>query len=132
MSLLTAKIPTKKRLSFTQKKTRTEDSLEDIKYTRIVEVDPMVEKLVDTFDLVDSETNRKPKKTDLSQYDKIASQVLPPSTSASPEEIKRNLEKTFKISPARAEKGFKKLLASGAILPTFNPNLYFLKGSTPF
>lgn len=130
MSLLSAKISKRKRLSFTPKKTRTEDSIEDIEFSRLVDLDPIIGDLVDTFDLVDSD--RQPQRVDLSQYYKIAIQVLPPEISASPEEIIEQLEQTFNINTARAEKGFKKLLASGAILPTLNPNLYYLKGSTPF
>ena len=132
MSLLSAKISPRKRLSFTPKKTRIEDSLEDIEFSRLAEVDPIIGDLVDMFDLVDSDTDRQPQRVDLSQYYKLAIQVLPPETSASPGEIIKQLEQTFNITTARAENGFKKLLASGAILPTLNPNLYYLKGSTPF
>lgn len=132
MSLLSAKIPKKKSLSFTPKKTRTEDSLEDIEFSRLVEADPIVGDLVSSLDLVDSQTGRQPQRVDLSQYYKIAIQVLPPETSASSEEIIEQLEQTFNITTARAENGFKKLLTSGTILPTLNPNLYYLKGSTPF
>lgn len=132
MSLLTAKISKKKSLSFTPRKTRIEDSLEDIEFSRVVEADPTIAELVDTFDLIDSETGRTPQRVDLSQYYKISIQVLPPEGSASPEEIIERLKQTYKTTTARAENGFKKLLASGAILPTLNPNLYYLKGSTPF
>lgn len=132
MSLLQSKIPKRKRLSFTPKNTKREDSLEDIEFSRLAEADPIIGDLVDTFDLVDSDTGRQPQRVDISQYYKIAIQVLPPETSASPGVITERLQQTLHITADRAENGFKKLLASGAILPTLNPNLYYLKGSTPF
>lgn len=136
MSLLSAKIPAKRRLAFSPTPNSQEkappSSIEDLRYSRLLALDPVLEALVEAFDLVDSKTGKSPERGDLAPYYKTAKRLLSPEESYTEEEIKHRIREEYKATPSRAEEVFKKLLASGAILPTLNPDLYYLGGSTPF
>jgi hypothetical protein len=48
------------------------------------------------------------------------------------EEIVERIKQATNVNKERAETGFKLILQAGAIEQTINPELYYLKGSTPF
>lgn len=158
MGLLTIDITKVKRLSIKDVKPPlpiapepeivvVEPTPEEIAFTAMAAINPLLEELVDRLSLVSSRTGeplRKAKnaqKTETpppmeklptgSRLKSIAQSTLKEETGYTKEEIVDRLQDGLKVSKDRAENGFKLLLESGEI-ETAGAELYYLKGSTPF
>jgi len=153
MGLLTIDITKVKRLSIKDVKPPlpiapepemevVEPTPEDIAFTAMAAINPLLEELVDRLSLVSSRTGeplRKAKnaqKTETppptgSRLKSIAQSTLKEQTGYTKEDIVDRLQDGLKIGKERAENGFKLLLDSGEI-ETAGAELYYLKGSTPF
>jgi hypothetical protein len=62
----------------------------------------------------------------------IAAKVLPPEDHQPKQTIIAAISKQTNVPTDRAAKGFEKMVRKGAILPTLDPDLFYLHGSTPF
>ena len=168
MSLLSVDISKVKRLSLREVKlpapeTRTElpapasaievmpATAEDIAYSKLVAVNPLVELLVDRFRLISPSTGNplrkvelssppviygtireaKPEQIDAARLIALAQKVIPGQDSHTREEIVERIREATQVSRERAEKGFNLILQAGAIVPTLRDR-YYLAGSTPF
>lgn len=124
-----------------------EPTPEEIAYTAMAAINPLLDELVGRLSLVSSRTGeplRKAKnvqKTETpppmekhstgSKLKNIAQSTLKDETGYTKEEIVERLQDGLNISKERAENGFKLLIESGEIEPA-GEELYYLKGSTPF
>jgi hypothetical protein len=97
--------------------------IEDIAYTRLVAINPLIEELVETLDLVSYKTGERIKKLDLKEL---------AEKSYSKETLINWIMKEYKVNRLRAEKGFIYMLEERIIEETIDPDLYYLTGSTPF
>lgn len=119
---------------------------EEIAYSRLVDINPLLEKLVERLDLVSITTGERIKKVQLredikpepkaQEIDKpkliaLAQRVIEGDNSYSREEIIERIKEATNVSQERAEKGFSLILQAGAIEPTLGDR-YYLTGSTPF
>ena len=122
---------------------------EEIAYSKLVAINPLIEELVERLDLVSIKTGERIKKVELrekykphpepeikaQEIDKLialAQRVIEGESSYSKEEIIARLQAETKVDRTRAERGFNLILQAGAIEQTINPELYYLVGSTPF
>lgn len=96
---------------------------EDIAYTRLVAINPLIEELVEGLDLVSCKTGQKIEKLDLKELEE---------KSYSKETLINWIIKEANVNRFRAEKGFTYMLEEGMIEQTIDPNLFYLTGSTPF
>lgn len=96
---------------------------EEIAYSRIVAINPLIEELVKKLDLVSCKTGQIIEKIDLKQLEE---------RSYNKETLVNWIVREANINRARAEKGFMYMLEEGMIQETINPELYYLVGSTPF
>jgi hypothetical protein len=62
----------------------------------------------------------------------IAAKVLLPEGHQSRQSIISAISTQTNVTRERAEKGFEMMVRKGAILPTLDPDLFYLHGSTPF
>ena len=97
----------------------------------------LFETLVNTFDLVPlkagiykDEVRAKQLQTNKEKLMSLASEILDPETSYSPEDIIRLIHNKTKVGKERAENGFN-LMVKNNILDK-GSNKYYLQGSTPF
>lgn len=125
---------------------------EEIAYSRLVAINPLIEELVERLDLVSIKTGERIKKIELreeykphpdpepetkaQEIDKpkliaLAQRVIEGENSYSKEEIIERIKETTNVSQERAERGFNLILQAGAIEPTLGDR-YYLTGSTPF
>ena len=119
---------------------------EEIAYSKILAINPLLEKLVDSLDLVSLKTRERIKKTEYKTHrepeikaqeiDKpkliaLAQRVIEGENSYSREEIIERIKEATNVNQERAEIGFTLLLQAGAIEPTQGDE-YYLTGSTPF
>lgn len=139
MSLLSTDITKVKRLSLKEVKLPTpERSLpepitpilvigpptrEEISYSKIVAINPLVEKLVTCLDLVSYETGDRIRKIDLKELEE---------RSYTKETLINWISRETNINRDRAEKGFIYMLKERMIQETIDPDLFYLTGSTPF
>jgi hypothetical protein len=138
MSLLSTDISKVKRLSIkeaklsgpelrvepiTFNKVETPPTAEEIAYSRIVAINPLIEDLVKGLDLVSCKTGQIIEKIDLKQLEE---------RSYSKETLVNWIIRETNINRERAEKGFIYMLDEAIIQETINPELYYLVGSTPF
>jgi len=72
------------------------------------------------------------KENDKSKLIALAQRVIEGESSYTMEEIVERIKQATNVNKERAETGFKLILQAGAIEQTINPELYYLKGSTPF
>ena len=98
-------------------------SNEEIAYSKLVAINPLIEELVERLKLVSTKTGERIKKLDLSSL---------AERSYSKEVLIEWIKEEAKIDIARAERGFIFMLENRMIQPTINPELYYLTGSTPF
>lgn len=166
MSLLSTDITKVKRLSLREVKLPTTERRvepitpipverpptdEEIAYSRLVAINPLIEELVERLDLVSITTGERIKKVELREDIKphpepeikaqeidrpkliaLAQRVIEGENSYTKEEIIERIKGATNVSQERAERGFNLILQAGAIEKTINPELYYLVGSTPF
>ncbi len=166
MSLLSTDITKVKRLSLREVKLPTTErkvepitpilverppTNEEIAYSRLVAINPLIEELVERLDLVSITTGERIKKVELREDIKphpepeikaqeidrpkliaLAQRVIEGENSYTKEEIKERIKEATNVNQERAERGFNLILQAGAIEQTINPELYYLVGSTPF
>ena len=122
---------------------------EEIVYSKLVAINPLLEKLVDSLDLVSIKTGERIKKVDIEaikphpepevkaqEIDKpkliaLAHRVIEGDSSYSKEDIIVKIEKATNVNQERAERGFNLILQAGAIQLTPG-GMYYLTGSIPF
>lgn len=165
MSLLSTDITKVKRLSLREVKLPTPEvrvepvtpilverppTDEEIAYSKLVAINPLIGKLVESLDLVSITTGERINKVELreeykphpepeikaQEIDKpkliaLAQRVIERENSYSKEEIVTRIKEATNISQERAEKGFNLILQAGAIELTMGDR-YCLTGSTPF
>ena len=165
MSLLSTDIAKVKRLSLREVKLPTPERRvepitpilverpptdEEIVYSKLVAINPLLEELVERLDLVSITTGERIKKVELredikphpepeikaKEIDKpkliaLAHRVIEGENSCSREEIIERIKEVTNVSQERAERGFNLMLQAGAIEPTLGDR-YYLTGSTPF
>jgi len=111
---------------------------EEIAYSKLVAINPLIEELVERLNLVSCNTGERIKKVKLrdeinkAQLIELAQRVIEGERSYSKDEIIARLREATNVSQERADKGFNKMLKAGVIEQTINPDLYYLGGSTPF
>jgi len=121
---------------------------EEIAYSKLVAINPIIEELVERLDLVSIKTGERIKKIELredikpqpeikaKEIDKpkliaLAHRVIEGENSYSKEEIIERIKEATNVNQERAERGFNLILQAGAIEPTLGDR-YYLTGSTPF
>ena len=117
---------------------------EEIAYNRLVNINPLLEALVVSLDLVSNTTGKRIKKIDLphpepninQEIDKpkllaLAQRVIKGENNYTKAEIVERIKEATNVNQARAEIGFNLLLQAGAIKIILGER-YFLTGSTPF
>lgn len=166
MSLLSTDIAKVKRLSLREVKLPTTErkvepitpilverppTNEEIAYSRLVAINPLIKELVERLDLVSITTGERIKKVELREDIKphpepeikaqeidrpkliaLAQRVIEGENSYTKEEIIERIKEATNVNQERAERGFNLILQAGAIEQTINPELYYLVGSTPF
>jgi hypothetical protein len=166
MSLLSTDITKVKRLSLREVKLPTPElrvepitpilverppSDEEIAYSKLVVINPLIKELVERLDLVSIKTGERIKKVELredikphpepeikpKEIDKpkliaLAQRVIKGEDSYSKADIVARIKEATNVSQERAEIGFNLILQAGGIEQTINPELYYLTGSTPF
>jgi hypothetical protein len=150
MSLLSTDITKVKRLSLREVKLPTTERRvepitpilverpptdEEIAYSKLVAINPLIEELVERLDLVSITTGERIKKGEPQEMDKLtalAQRVIKGENSYRRAEVVARIKEATNISQERAERGFNLILQAGAIEQTINPELYYLVGSTPF
>ncbi len=121
---------------------------EEIAYSKLVAINPIIEELVERLDLVSIKTGERIKKVELredikpqpeikaQEIDKpkliaLAQRVIERENSYSREEIIERIKEATNVNQERAERGFNLILQAGAIEPTLGDR-YYLTSSTPF
>jgi len=123
---------------------------EEIIYSRLVDVNPQVEELVNRLNLVSCKTGEPIKKIELKEdikapsdtviksqeidkdrLIKLAERIIEGQNTYTREEIVDKIKEATNVSQERAERGFNLILDAGAIEPT-QGGRYYLTGSTPF
>ena len=138
MSLLSTDITKVKRLSLREVKIPTTERRvepvnptlverpptgEEIAYSKLIAINPLIEDLVEGLDLVSCKTGQIIEKIDLKQLEE---------RSYSKETLVNWIIRETNVNRERAEKGFIYMLDEAIIQETINPELYYLVGSTPF
>ena len=165
MSLLSTDITKVKRLSLREVKLPASEvrvepitpilverppSDEEIAYSKIVAINPLIEELVERLDLVSITTGERIKKVELredikphpepeikaQEIDKpkliaLAQRVIEGENSYSKEDIVARIKEATNVNQERAERGFNLILQAGAI-EYIQGDRYYLTGSTPF
>ena len=165
MSLLSTDIAKVKRLSLREIKLPTTERRvepitpilverpptdEEIAYSKLVAINPLIEELVECLDLVSIKTGERIRKVELredikphpepkikaQEVDKpkliaLAQRVIEGENSYSKEEIVARIKEATNVSQERADIGFNLMLQAGAIEITPGDS-YYLTGSTPF
>lgn len=165
MSLLSTDIAKVKRLSLREVKLPTTERRvepitpilverpptdEEIAYSKLVAINPLIEELVERLDLVSITTGERIRKVELredikphpeteikaQEIDKpkliaLAQRVIKGENSYSKEEVIERIKEATNVNQERAEINFNIILQAGAIELTFGDR-YYLKGSTPF
>jgi len=123
---------------------------EEIAYSRLIAINPLIEELVERLDLVSIKTGERIKKVELREDIKphpepeikaqeidrpkliaLAQRVIEGENSYSKEEIIERIKEATNVNQERADRGFNLILQAGAIEPTLGDR-YYLTGSTPF
>ena len=121
---------------------------EEIAYSKLVAINPLIEELVERLDLVSITTGERIRKVELreeykphpeikaQEIDKpkliaLAQRVIDGENNYSREEIVARIKEATNVSQERAERGLTLILQAGAIEPTL-VDRYYLTGSTPF
>jgi hypothetical protein len=119
-------------------------STEEISYSKLVAINPLIEELVDRLNLVSNITGERIKKVDIphpepekkTEIDKpkliaLAQRLLKGETSYSKEELIVIIKEATNVNQDRADRGFNLILQAGAIERLIGGR-YCLTGSTPF
>ena len=126
---------------------------EEIAYSRLVAINPLLQELVERLDLVSYTTGERIKKVELREYIKpivifdepkvkaqeidkpkliaLAQRVIQGENNYTKDEIIERIKEATKVNSDRAERGFNLFLQAGAIEPTLGDR-YYLTGGTPF
>jgi len=121
---------------------------EEIAYSKLVAINPLIEELVERLDLVSIKTGERIKKVELREDIKpqpeikaqeidrpkliaLAQRVIEGENGYSREEIIERIKEATNVNQERVERGFNLILQAGAIEPTLGDR-YYLTGSTPF
>lgn len=165
MSLLSTDIAKVKRLSLREVKLPTTERKvepitpilverpptdEEIAYSKLVAINPLIEELVERLDLVSIKTGERIKKVELREDIKphpepeikaqeidrpkliaLAQRVIEGENSYSREDIIERIKEATNVNQERADRDFNLILQAGAIEPTLGDR-YYLTGSTPF
>lgn len=151
LSLREVKLPTTERRVDPPIKVERPPTDEEIAYSKLVAINPLLEELVERLDLVSITTGDRIKKVELreeykpdpepeikaQEIDKpkliaLALRVIEGENSYRREEIIERIKEATNVNQEIAERGFNLILQAGAIEQTINPELYYLVGSTPF
>ena len=119
-------------------------SPDEISYSKLVAINPLIEELVDRLNLVSNITGERIKKVDIphpepekkTEIDKpkliaLAQRLLKGETSYSKEELIVIIKEATNVNQDRADIGFNLILQAGAIERLIGER-YCLTGSTPF
>jgi hypothetical protein len=161
MSLLSTDITKVQRLSLREVKLPTTEqrvntpilvdrppSNEEIVYSKLAAINPLIEELVERLDLVSIKTGERIKKIDLQpnfkpqleqkkkETDKakliaLAQRIIEVENNYTKEDFIKLIKEATNVNQDRAEIGFNLILQTGAIKET-TVNTYYLTGSTPF
>ena len=123
---------------------------EEVFYSKLIAVNPLLEELVETFNLVSINSGERIKKVDLKTDNKphpepevkvkeidklkliaLAQRVIERENSYNKEEVIDKIKKATNVNQERAERGFNLILQTGAI-EIIPGERYIIKGSTPF
>lgn len=122
---------------------------EEIAYSSLVAINPLIEELVERLNLVSSATGERIKKVEIPEGYKaplpapevkpqevgkliaLAQRIIDGEDSYTKEELIERIKGATKVNQERAEKGFNLILQAGAIELTQGER-YYLTGSTPF
>lgn len=111
---------------------------EEITYSKLIDSNPLIEKLVDRLKLVSNTTGERIRKVDLPAQDinkpqliALAKRFIEKDNSYTKEEVIERIKEATKVTQDRAEKGFNLILQAGAIELTQGER-YYLTGSNPF
>ncbi len=123
---------------------------EEIAYSKLVAINPLIEELVERLNLVSIKTGERIKKVELREDIKphpepeikaqeidrpkliaLAQRVIEGENSYTKDEIIERIKEATNVNQERAERGFNLILQAGAIEPTLGDR-YYLTGSTPF
>jgi hypothetical protein len=116
---------------------------EEIAYNRLVNINPLLEALVDSFDLVSNTTGKRIKRINIphpepkiKELDKpkliaLAQRVIKGENNYTKDEIIERIKEATNVNQDRAEIGFNLILQAGAIKLILEDR-YYLTGSTPF
>jgi hypothetical protein len=124
---------------------------EEIAYSKLVAINPLIDELVERLDLVSIKTGERIKKVEVKEAYKphrepkikaqeidkpkliaLVQRVIEGENSYSREEIIERIKEATNVNQERADRGFNLILQAGAIKKTINPERYYLVGSTPF
>lgn len=148
LSLREVKLPTPERRAEPLTKVERPPTEEEVDYSRLAAINPLIEDLVERFNLVSITTGERIRKVDLregikpelevkaQEVDKpkliaLAQRVIEVQNSYTKEEIIERIKEATKVDQERAERGFNLILQAGAIETTLGDR-YHLIGSTPF
>jgi hypothetical protein len=110
---------------------------EEIIYSKLVALYPILEEAVERFDLVSISTGERIKKVALveapeAQIMALANRVVEPENNFTKRELIGQIKRATNVSQERAEIDFNLMLEAQAIGQTINPERYYLLSSTPF
>jgi hypothetical protein len=121
---------------------------EEIAYSKLVAINPIIEELVERLDLVSIKTGKRIRKVELREdikpqpepelreIDKpkliaLAQRIIEGDNSYSKEDVIAKIKEATNVNQERADKGFNLILQAGALELTPG-GMYYLTGSTPF
>jgi len=122
---------------------------EEIAYSKLVAINPLLEELVERLDPVSIKTGNRINKVEVREYKPhqkteikaqevdssklraLAGNIIKGENSYSKEDIIARIKEATNVSQERAERGFNLILQAGAIELTPG-DTYYLTGSTPF
>ena len=147
----TPDLPTVKK-DFTPLKEVEKPTEEELIYSILVAINPLIGELVERLDLVEENTKQRlkifelgdeitlpPGEPNIESLSLLAERIIKGEDSYSREVIVNKIlhypapqSKPHRIAKDRAERCFTQMLEAGVIEQTLNPDLYYLGGSTPF
>ena len=118
---------------------------EEIAYNKLLQRNPLIEKLVEKLDLVSNTTGERIKKVNIAhkkpevkaqEIDNfkliaLAQRIIEKRNSYTKEEVIDKIKEATNVNQERAEKGLNLILQAGAI-EIIPGERYIIKGSTPF
>lgn len=118
---------------------------EEIAYNKLLQRNPLIEKLVEKLDLVSNTTGERIKKVNIAHLKPevktqeidnfklivLAQRIIEKKNSYTKEEVIDKIKEATNVNQERAEKGLTLILQAGAI-EIIPGEKYIIKGSTPF